>query len=133
MTSLSLSLSLLPSLSLSLFLSLFVSISYSPSLSFSLFFFNSISIPIFFSLNLRLNNTAGQFKCDSKLEISILNYFKSFKKVYMADTANMGMSIVPGGTYTIGRSVSHCILFVCLCVPLCLQRTIIFLFRFRLE
>ena len=48
----------------------------------------------------RLSNTAGQFKCDSKLEIAILNYFKSFKKVYMMDTVNgpsMGMSLVPGG------------------------------------
>ena len=53
----------------------------------------------FSSCTFRLNNTAGQFKCDSKLEISLLNYFKSFKKIYMVDTANTGMSIVPGGTY----------------------------------
>ena len=68
------------------------------SLLLLLFFIPYISLS-FSSCTFRLNNTAGQFKCDSKLEISLLNYFKSFKKIYMVDTANTGMSIVPGGTY----------------------------------
>lgn len=55
-----------------------------------------------------MSSTAGQVKCDSKLEIAILQYFKSFRKVYMMDSANgpsMGMT-VPGGTY-----VLHCLLY----------------------
>jgi exportin-7 len=57
-------------------------------------------------VDFRLNSTAGQGKCDSKLEVAILNYFKSFKKVYMysIDSANgvggavSGLSMVPGGS-----------------------------------
>ena len=52
-------------------------------------------------VDFRLNHTNGQGKCDSKLEIAILNYFKSFKKVYMMYTVNgptMGMGVVPGGS-----------------------------------
>jgi exportin-7 len=51
-------------------------------------------------IDFRLNNTAGQGKCDSKLEIAILYFFKSFKKIYMMDTAgpSMGMGMVPGGS-----------------------------------
>lgn len=49
-----------------------------------------------------MSSSAGQVKCDSKLEIAILQYFKSFRKVYMMDNTNgpsMGMT-VPGGTHT---------------------------------
>ena len=81
----------------------------------------------FSSCTFRLNNTAGQFKCDSKLEISLLNYFKSFKKIYMVDTANTGMSIVPGGTYVTDQSFSYYILSICLCVTLYVQFAVLFL------
>ena len=57
----------------------------------------------------RMSSTAGQVKCDSKLEIAILQYFKSFRKVYMMDSANgpsMGMT-VPGGTYVLHRAVHY--------------------------
>ena len=49
-----------------------------------------------------MSSSAGQVKCDSKLEIAILQYFKSFRKVYMMDNTNgpsMGMT-EPGGTHT---------------------------------
>eukprot|EP01034_Spumella_vulgaris_P021786 gene21786-27855_t len=57
-------------------------------------------------VDFRLNNTAGQGKCDSKLEVAILNYFKSFKKVYMYSIDSAGgivgstpsLSMVPGGS-----------------------------------
>lgn len=52
-------------------------------------------------VDFRLNTTNGQGKCDNKLEIAILNYFKAFKKIYMMDTVNgpsMGMGLVPGGS-----------------------------------
>ena len=49
----------------------------------------------------RLNSTGGHGKCDSKLEIAILYFFKSFKRVYAMDTvnggSNVGMGLVPGG------------------------------------
>ena len=90
-------LSFLP-LSFSTFLSNTLSL-YPLSLSLFFFFFLFHIFPSLFLPVIRLNNTAGQFKCDSKLEISLLNYFKSFKKIYMVDTANTGMSIVPGGMY----------------------------------
>ena len=51
----------------------------------------------------RLNSTGGQGKCDSKLEIAILYFFKSFKRIYMMDTVNggtsIGMGLVPGGIH----------------------------------
>ena len=43
-----------------------------------------------------MSSSAGQVKCDSKLEIAILQYFKSFRKVYMMDNTNgpsMGMTV----------------------------------------
>ncbi len=58
-------------------------------------------------VDFRLNGTSGQAKCDSKLEVAILHYFKSFKKVYMysidsassgALAAGGGMCMVPGGS-----------------------------------
>jgi exportin-7 len=50
-------------------------------------------------LDFRLNRTQGQGKCDSKLEVAILNYFKSFKKVYMTDSiAAPNTMLVPGGS-----------------------------------
>ena len=36
-------------------------------------------------LDLRMNSSGGQSRCDSKLEIAILNFFRSFKKVFMMD------------------------------------------------
>lgn len=52
-------------------------------------------------IDFRLNNSIGQGKCDPKLEVALLNYFKSFKKVYLLDTPtttqSMGMC-VPGGS-----------------------------------
>ncbi|KAJ1382083.1 hypothetical protein B484DRAFT_27515, partial [Ochromonadaceae sp. CCMP2298] len=55
-------------------------------------------------VDFRLNGTQGQGKCDTKLEVALLNYFKSFKKVYLHDTPTgpgsgaMGMCAVPGGS-----------------------------------
>jgi exportin-7 len=56
-------------------------------------------------VDFRLNNTSGQGKCDTKLEIAILNYFKSFKKMYLLENAasqSVGMfqpsTVVPGGS-----------------------------------
>ena len=55
-------------------------------------------------VDFRLNGTSGQGKCDVKLEIALLHYFRAFKKVYMlespssqASSSLMGMS-VPGGS-----------------------------------
>lgn len=57
----------------------------------------------------RLNSTGGQGKCDSKLEIAILYFFKSFKRIYMMDTVNggtsIGMGLVPGGKHHSNRRV----------------------------
>jgi len=56
-------------------------------------------------VDFRLNNTSGQGKCDAKMEIAILNYFKSFKKMYLVEsnsTSSMGLfqpgTVVPGGS-----------------------------------
>ena len=53
-------------------------------------------------LDFRLNKTAGQGKCQPKLEIALLNYFRSFKKVYLhnntSNTSSMGVCTVPGGS-----------------------------------
>ena len=64
---------------------------------------------------IRINSTAGQGKCDSKLELAILNYFKSFKKVYMMDTSNgpnMGMTLLPGGVYSTILCLSNVFTYV---------------------
>ena len=57
-------------------------------------------------IDFRLNSTSGQGKCDTKLEVAILNYFKSFKKIYLVESASstpsMGLfqsnTVVPGGS-----------------------------------
>lgn len=59
-------------------------------------------------VDFRLSGSAGQGKCDVKLEVAILHYFKSFKKVYMYSMdavagagggASMGAGMmVPGGS-----------------------------------
>lgn len=52
-------------------------------------------------VDFRLNNSGGQAKCDEKLEIALLNFFKSFKKVYLHDGVGMPAPVtnlvVPGG------------------------------------
>lgn len=51
-------------------------------------------------LDFRMTQTAGMSKCDSKLEISILNFFKSFKKSFMADglsNSPLSVGVIPGG------------------------------------
>jgi exportin-7 len=52
------------------------------------------------TIDYRLNSSVGKSKCDDKLEIAILAYFRSFKKSYMLDTVNApaGMGVVPGGS-----------------------------------
>lgn len=56
------------------------------------------------TIDFRLNGTAGQGKCDTKLEIALLHYFKAFKKVYMLDVpaaqsqSSMMSMTVPGGS-----------------------------------
>ena len=52
-------------------------------------------------IDFRLIKTIGQGKCQLKLEIALLNYFRSFKKVYLLanpTTASMGVCTVPGGS-----------------------------------
>lgn len=51
-------------------------------------------------LDYRLTQTSGAGKCDHKLEIAILSYFKSFKKTFMMDSTSSGPSIgsIPGGS-----------------------------------
>lgn len=52
-------------------------------------------------IDFRMNQTSGQRKCDYKLEIALLNFFKSFKKMFMVDgLSNVPLSmgaVVPGG------------------------------------
>lgn len=48
-------------------------------------------------LDFRFNQTNGQGRCDKKLEIAILNFFKSFKKVYILDSVS-SHTLVPGGS-----------------------------------
>lgn len=52
-------------------------------------------------IDFRLNNSNGQAKCDTKLEVAILNFFKSFKKVYLIENMNSSSAsslVVPGGS-----------------------------------
>lgn len=51
-------------------------------------------------LDHRLTHTKGDGKCDNKLEMAILSFFKSFKKTFMMDSASSGPSIgsIPGGS-----------------------------------
>lgn len=55
-------------------------------------------------VDFRLNGTSGQGKCDPKLEIALLNYFRAFKKVYMLEsptsqtTSSLMSMTVPGGS-----------------------------------
>lgn len=52
-------------------------------------------------IDFRLNSSNGQAKCDNKLEVAILNFFKSFKKVYLIENMNSTSSsslVVPGGS-----------------------------------
>jgi exportin-7 len=50
-----------------------------------------------------MDNTGGVSKCDEKLEIAILHFFKLFKKVFLLDTGSSssssgGMASIPGGS-----------------------------------
>jgi exportin-7 len=56
-------------------------------------------------VDFRLSGTQGQGKCDTKLEIALMTFFKAFKKVYFIEssltsgsTGNMGLYSVPGGS-----------------------------------
>jgi exportin-7 len=49
-------------------------------------------------IDYRLNGTAGTGKCDDKLESAILNYFKSFKKVYLMESTGGSLGMLPGGS-----------------------------------
>lgn len=53
-------------------------------------------------VDFRLTGTSGQGKCDEKLEIAILNFFKTFKKMFLVENANTPISStslsVPGGS-----------------------------------
>ena len=51
-------------------------------------------------LDYRLSASSGQGKCDPKLEIAVLNYFRSFKKSFVLDVTSTSSisSIVPGGS-----------------------------------
>ena len=51
-----------------------------------------------------LINSLGQRKCDVKLEVSILNFFKSFKKSYIVET-NLSPSVTMGGP--LGSTSAH--------------------------
>ena len=51
------------------------------------------------TVNDRLNNTGGAGKCDYKLELAILQFFKSFKKAYMLDSVGgSSLAAVSGGS-----------------------------------
>jgi len=59
-----------------------------------------LSVCVFKLVNIidfQLGQTGGEGKCDAKLEVAILSYFKSFKKAYMMDSGCLGSSI-PGGS-----------------------------------
>ena len=61
-------------------------------------------------LDFRLNSSAGAGKCDPKLEIAILNYFKSFKKVHVMDSVSGPLSLLPSS----GSSAAHPLLSLAL-------------------
>lgn len=61
------------------------------------------------TINERLSTTGGAGKCDSKLEIAILQFFKAFKKVYMLD----GVS-GPTSMGAVGGSPAHPLLSLAL-------------------
>jgi len=50
------------------------------------------------TLNERLRTTHGMGKCDQKLEIAVLQFFKSFKKVYILDSVSGPAVGVVGGS-----------------------------------
>jgi len=60
------------------------------------------------TINERLKTTGGAGKCDEKLEISILQFFKSFKKVYMLD------SVAGPSVGAVGGSPAHPLLSLAL-------------------
>lgn len=63
-------------------------------------------------IDFRLNNTNGKGKCDEKLEVAILNFFKSFKKVYLLE--NMSSLTAPSSVYVPGGSPAHPLLSLAL-------------------
>mmetsp|Transcript_3775 Transcript_3775/g.5903 ORF Transcript_3775/g.5903 Transcript_3775/m.5903 type:complete len:1113 (-) Transcript_3775:236-3574(-) len=70
-------------------------------------------------VDFRLNGTAGQGKCDTKLEVALLHYFKSFKKVYLHDSpsgpSGLGSSMGSAGMYSVpGGSPAHPLLSLAL-------------------
>ena len=48
------------------------------------------------TIDFRLGQTGGSGKCDEKLEVAILYYFKAFKKVYMVDSVGGALSMISG-------------------------------------
>ena len=48
-------------------------------------------------IDMRSAATSGQGKCSENLEIAILNYFQSFKKVYMTDNMSSPLGMTPSG------------------------------------
>ena len=56
-------------------------------------------------IDYRLVSSSGQGKCDAKLEVAILHYFKSFKKVYLMDAT--GGSGGVGGGGSVGSGSGH--------------------------
>mmetsp|Transcript_22699 Transcript_22699/g.32592 ORF Transcript_22699/g.32592 Transcript_22699/m.32592 type:complete len:1112 (+) Transcript_22699:70-3405(+) len=66
-------------------------------------------------VDFRLNNTSGQGKCDAKMEIAILNYFKSFKKMYLVESNSASsMGLFQSGTVVPGGSPAHPLLSLAL-------------------
>ncbi len=63
-------------------------------------------------IDFRLNNTNGKGKCDEKLEVAILNFFKSFKKVYLLESMNSLSA--PSSVYVPGGSPAHPLLSLAL-------------------
>ena len=69
-------------------------------------------------IDTRMNSTQGQSKCDVKLELAVLQFFKNFKKVYMNDHHSSTSSTYNGSISVPGRSAAHPLLRSALSAPI---------------
>lgn len=67
------------------------------------------------ALDNRLNNTQGAGKCDEKLELAVLNFFKAFKKSYLLESASSLSLAAPAVAVAVpGGSPAHPLLSMAL-------------------
>jgi exportin-7 len=70
------------------------------------------------ALDFRMGNTSGRAKCDEKLELALLTYFKAFKRAYLMDVGAMGASVSSplgmGGVVPPGGRQAHPLLSLAL-------------------